>query len=55
MGLTAAGIERLAAVARAHVGDERIPGLVALVAAGEDVHVEALGQLAIGGPPVARD
>jgi CubicO group peptidase (beta-lactamase class C family) len=37
------------------VGDELVPGLVALVARGEDVHVEALGHLNIGGPPVRRD
>jgi CubicO group peptidase (beta-lactamase class C family) len=38
-----------------HVGDTKVPGLVALVAHGDEVHVEALGRLAIGGPPVARD
>jgi CubicO group peptidase (beta-lactamase class C family) len=54
-GLTAAGLERLHAVAERHVGDERVPGLVALVARGDHVHVEALGTLAIGGAPVARD
>ena len=32
-----------------------MPGLVALVASGDDVHVEALGSLSIGGPPVQRD
>ncbi len=32
-----------------------MPGLVALVASGDQVHVEALGQLAIGGQPVVRD
>jgi CubicO group peptidase (beta-lactamase class C family) len=32
-----------------------VPGLVALVAAGEDVHVEALGRLGIGRPAVERD
>ena len=31
-----------------------VPGLVALVARGEEVHVEAVGSLAIGGPPVDR-
>jgi CubicO group peptidase (beta-lactamase class C family) len=33
----------------------RFPGLVALVAAGEDVHVEALGRLARGGAPTSRE
>ncbi|HUA45819.1 MAG TPA: serine hydrolase domain-containing protein [Solirubrobacteraceae bacterium] len=34
------------------VGDTKVPGLVALVAHGEDVQVEAVGNLTIGGPPV---
>ena len=53
--LTADGLERFGAVAAAHVGDEKVPGLVALVARGDQVHVEALGSLSIGGPPVRRD
>jgi CubicO group peptidase (beta-lactamase class C family) len=53
--LTAEGLERLHEVAGRHVGDDRIPGLVALVARGSQVHVEALGSLTIGGPAVARD
>jgi len=54
-GLSVAGLERLHAVAEQHVGAERVPGLVAVVARGDQVHVEALGALAIGGRPVARD
>ena len=54
-GLTAAGLKGLHAAAERHVGDEKVPGLVALVARGGQVHVEALGRLAVGGPPVARD
>ncbi|MDP9330314.1 MAG: beta-lactamase family protein [Actinomycetota bacterium] len=54
-GLTAEGLEKLHAVAEQHVGDDRVPGLVALVARGDQVHVEALGTLAIGGKPVTRD
>ena len=54
-GLTAAGLTELHAAAERHVGDDRVPGLVALVACGGQVHVEALGRLAVGGPPVARD
>jgi CubicO group peptidase (beta-lactamase class C family) len=54
-GLTAAGLEQLHAAAERHVGDEMVPGLVALVARGGQVHVEALGRLAVGGAPVARD
>jgi CubicO group peptidase (beta-lactamase class C family) len=54
-GFTPAGLERLRAAVEEHVGDDRVPGLVALVARGEDVHVTALGDLTIGGPPVTRD
>ena len=54
-GLTAAGLERVHAAAGRHVGDDRVPGLVALVACGDQVHAEALGNLSAGGPPVARD
>jgi CubicO group peptidase (beta-lactamase class C family) len=43
------------AAAERHVGDGSVPGLVALVAVGEDVHVEALGRLGAGRPPVQRD
>jgi CubicO group peptidase (beta-lactamase class C family) len=32
-----------------------IPGLVALVARGDDVHVDVTGSMAIGGPPMPRD
>jgi CubicO group peptidase (beta-lactamase class C family) len=54
-GLTEAGLRRLHAAAQAHVADDRIPGLVLLVARGDQVHVEALGKLSVGGGPVARD
>src|SRR5258708_7906761 len=54
-GVTAAGLQGLHAAAERHVGDDRVPGLVALAARGGQVHVEALGRLAVGGPPVARD
>ena len=55
MGLTKDGLARFAEAAAAHVGDDTVPGLVALVAQGDDVHVEALGRLRIGGAPVTRD
>src|SRR3954470_17459004 len=48
------GLERFAAVAASHVGDDEVPGLVALVAHGDQVHVEAMGTLAVGGRPVER-
>ena len=54
-GLTPGGLSRLRAVAERHLGDDRVPGLVALVARGDQVHAEALGRLAIGGAPVVRD
>jgi CubicO group peptidase (beta-lactamase class C family) len=53
--LTAEGLEQLHEVAASHVADDKIPGLVALVARGDQVHVEMLGTLSVGGPPVARD
>jgi CubicO group peptidase (beta-lactamase class C family) len=53
--LTAGGLARFSAAAAAHVGDETVPGLVALVARGDQVHADALGSLSIGGPPVQRD
>ena len=53
--LTAAGLERLHAAAEAHIGEDRVPGVVALVARGDQVHVEALGKLAVGGAPMGRD
>jgi CubicO group peptidase (beta-lactamase class C family) len=54
-GFTDAGLEALHETAVRHIGEHRVPGLVALIAHGDDVHVEALGHLAIGGRPVARD
>ena len=53
-GLNKDGLERFAAVAASHVGDDEVPGLVALVAHGDDVHVEALGTLTVGKRPVER-
>jgi CubicO group peptidase (beta-lactamase class C family) len=54
-GLTAGGIDQLRAVVAEHVADDQVPGLVALVARGDQVHVEAQGSLSVGGAPVARD
>src|ERR1700759_1492363 len=59
--LTEKGKQRLHEIAEQYVGDGRdparyqVPGLVALTACGDDVHVDALGHMAIGGSPVARD
>lgn len=53
--LSGSGLRNFSEVASRHVGPGRIPGLVALVARRDQVHVEALGTLSVGGPPVARD
>ncbi|MGI9008437.1 MAG: serine hydrolase domain-containing protein [Streptosporangiaceae bacterium] len=53
--LTAEGRERLHETASRHVRDDRVPGLVALVAHADEVWAEPLGTLAVGGPPVRRD
>jgi CubicO group peptidase (beta-lactamase class C family) len=47
--------EQLREVAERHVGAGSVPGLVVLMAHGDEVHVEALGRLAVDGPPIARD
>jgi CubicO group peptidase (beta-lactamase class C family) len=52
--LSAEGLAKFSAVAASHIGDD-MPGLVALVAHGDQVHVDALGSLSIGGPPARRD
>jgi CubicO group peptidase (beta-lactamase class C family) len=53
--LTAHGLENLREAAARHVGPDQVPGLVALVASGDQVHVETLGTLSVGGPSVQRD
>ena len=53
--LTVDGLARFGEVAAGHVGDDKVPGLVALVARGDQLHVEALGSLTVAGPPVQRD
>src|SRR4051812_23212153 len=50
--LDTGGLARFDAVAASHVGEDAVPGLVALVARGDEVHVTALGTLAVGGRPV---
>jgi CubicO group peptidase (beta-lactamase class C family) len=55
MGLNKGGLDRFGAVAASHVSDDNVPGLVALVSQGDEVHVDAIGTLAIGGRPVERD
>src|SRR5215475_13678565 len=53
--LTAPGLASLRAAAARHVGPGQVPGLAVLVASGDEVHVETLGTLSAGGPPVQRD
>jgi CubicO group peptidase (beta-lactamase class C family) len=53
--LSDAGLERFDQVADGYAGDDKVPGLVALVARGDEVHVRAGGTLAIGGRAVRRD
>lgn len=48
-------LDPVRAAAEQHVGDTRVPGLVALVAVDDDVRVEALGRLGLGRPPIQRD
>jgi CubicO group peptidase (beta-lactamase class C family) len=54
---TAAGLrpDRFRELARSLVAGGTVPGLVALMAHGDDVTVEAVGRLSIDGPPVRRD
>ena len=52
--LSAEGLARFGEVAASHVGDDGVPGLVALVASGDEVHVETQGVLSLGGPSVER-
>lgn len=54
-GLTASALARFDETAASHAGDDEIPGLVALVARGDDVHVATAGALSVGGPPIRRD
>ena len=55
-GLTKKGTEALDETLARHVGKNGLPGLVAMVARGDDVHVAALGHKAFGDPePIGRD
>src|ERR1700734_3987555 len=55
-GLTTQGTAALDAALARHVEQGEIPGLVALVARGEDMHVSAIGHKAFGDPePIGRD
>ena len=49
------GLRRLHDALAAHVDADALPGVAALVAAGDDVHVEVIGSSRFGGPPLERD
>ena len=53
-GLDTKALAAMDAKLAAHVGDE-MPGLVTLVARGDDLHVTVAGALDFGGPPMRRD
>jgi CubicO group peptidase (beta-lactamase class C family) len=53
--LSSSGLARFGRIAQAHVGDDQVPGFVALVGRGDEVHVEVRGSLSIGGAPMRRD
>jgi CubicO group peptidase (beta-lactamase class C family) len=55
-GLTTSGIARLHRVLSGHIEHGDLPGLVALIARNDDVHVETLGTLSFGpSAPMTRD
>jgi CubicO group peptidase (beta-lactamase class C family) len=55
-GLSVSGLDRLRDRLAAHVERRDVPGLAALVARGDDVHVEVLGTLALDDPaPMGRN
>lgn len=53
--LSDSGLADFRAAAERPVADGLVPGLVALVAAGSSVHVEAVGLRSFDGPPMTRD
>ena len=53
--LTHEGLRHLGEVARGFVGEDRVPGVVALVAHGDQVHVETQGVATLGGAAIRRD
>ena len=53
-GLDSAGLDRLRDRLAAHIERRDVPGLAALVARGEDVHVEVLGTPALDDPKALR-
>jgi CubicO group peptidase (beta-lactamase class C family) len=54
-GLSKARLGRMHDVMAGHVQAGEMPGMVTLVSRGGDIHVDAIGQIAIGGTPMQRD
>ena len=54
-GLSTERLKRLHDVLASHVESGAVPGLVALVSRKGTVHLDAIGSLSIGGPPLPRD
>jgi len=55
-GFTGAGLVALDAALERHVTSGAVPGLVALVASGQQVHLTVAGQASVGtAPPIRRD
>jgi CubicO group peptidase (beta-lactamase class C family) len=54
-GFSQEGLDELAMAAAEPVAEGRVPGLVALVSHGDDVHAELHGLLSFEGSPVGRD
>jgi len=48
-------LERMHNVMAGHVASGDIPGLVTLVSRRGEIHVDAIGKMAIGGAPMQRD
>jgi CubicO group peptidase (beta-lactamase class C family) len=55
-GFSKTGLDRMHAVMAAHVERGDLPGVVTLLSRGDEVHVDALGQMSFGGAaPMRRD
>jgi CubicO group peptidase (beta-lactamase class C family) len=54
-GLSKVGLDRLHGVMAGYVERGDLPGLVMLVSRHGEVHVNAMGRLAVEGPPMTRD
>src|SRR5260370_23701182 len=54
-GLSATRLRRMHDTMAGHVERGGLPGLVALVSRRGEIHLEAIGKIAIGGAPMQRD